>query len=87
MRRVSCAVAIGCFLAASLTAEAVLAQPHLTLGVNRTTLSAQTPAVQEKTLNDIQGLGASGFATGRRAARSAASPISSKNWRAPSSAS
>ena len=66
MRRVSCAVAIGClfFLAASLTAEAVSAQPHLTLGVNRTTLSAQTPAVQEKTLNDIQALGAQWFRDG-----------------------
>jgi hypothetical protein len=66
MRRVLRALAFGClyFLAAALAAEMASAQPHLTLGVNRTTLSAQTPAVEEKTLNGIQALGAQWFRDG-----------------------
>ncbi|MCK9915580.1 hypothetical protein MXD81_41125 [Microbacteriaceae bacterium K1510] len=63
MRRISCAVTIGClyFLAAMLTAGAASVQQHLTLGINRTMLSAQAPAVQEKTLGDVQSLGAEWF--------------------------
>ena len=66
MRRVLSGLAISWhfILAASLAADAASAPPHLTLGVNRTMLSAQTPAVQEKTLNDIQALGAEWFRDG-----------------------
>jgi hypothetical protein len=66
MRRISCAPVIGHlgFLVTLLVAEVASAQPHLALGVNRTMLSAQAPAVQEKTLTDIQDLGAQWFRDG-----------------------